>query len=103
MRFLDKDIIDILKELNDKITSMNDKITGMDVKITCLDNKISGLEEGQKRFEKKLDAVVEQTADLLEFRNSITEKVDSIRKDLGKVEIVTSKNCFEIEYLKAVK
>jgi len=93
---LDKEILDILKELKDKITCMDDKITGLEYKIT-------GMDEGQKRLEKKLDAVVEQTADLLEFRSSITEKVDSIRKDLGKVEIVTSKNCFEIEYLKAVK
>jgi peptidoglycan hydrolase CwlO-like protein len=89
VRYLDNEILDILKELK--------------YKITCMDDKITGLEEGQKRLEKKLDGVVEQTADLLEFRSSITEKVDSIRKDLGKVEIVTSKNCFEIAYLEAVK
>lgn len=79
---MDKEILDILKDLKE---GQNDIVKRLD------------------KIENKLDGVVEQTADLLEFRSDITEKVEAIRKDIGKVEVVTSKNCFEIEYLKAVK
>ncbi len=30
-------------------------------------------------------------------------KIEELKRDMNKVEVVTSKNCFEIEYLKAVK
>lgn len=52
---------------------------------------------------KKLDSVVEQTADLVEFRNEILNKVDGIREDLSTVELVTANNYKDIAKLKAVK
>ncbi|AKN33460.1 hypothetical protein Ccar_22580 [Clostridium carboxidivorans P7] len=62
------------------------------------------------RIEKKIDSVIEQTADLTEFRTetkdkleSIDSEIKSIRKDLNAVEIVTSKNWNDIATLKAVK
>lgn len=68
------------------------------------------LEQGQERLEKKLDGVVEQTANLLEFRSEATKDikkikadVESIKKDLLQVELVTSNNWSEITKLKAVK
>lgn len=48
------------------------------------------------RIEKKLDGVVEQTADLTEFRIDISEKLD-------KLINVTKDNCFEISNLKVIK
>ena len=33
----------------------------------------------------------------------IREKFDRVEKEVNKVEVVTGKNCIEIEYLKAVK
>lgn len=53
--------------------------------------------------EKKLDGVLEQTADLLEFRSEIINKVDGIREDLSTVELVTANNYKDIAKLKAVK
>ena len=79
---MDKEILEILKEMQ---------------------KDIKGLKEGQERLEKKLDGVVEQTADLLEFRSDITKKVDGIRDDLSTVELVTAKNYKDIVNLKAVK
>ncbi|NMM65115.1 hypothetical protein HBE96_21250 [Clostridium sp. P21] len=62
------------------------------------------------RIEKKIDSVIEQTADLTEFRTETKDKLESIdsevkgiRKDLNAVEIVTSKNWNDIATLKAVK
>ena len=53
--------------------------------------------------EKKLDGVVEQTADLVEFRSEIINKVDGIREDLSTVELVTANNYKDIAKLKAIK
>ena len=51
----------------------------------------------------KLDGVVEQTADLIEFRSEILNKVDGIRDDLSTVEIITANNYKDIAKLKAIK
>lgn len=61
-----------------------------------LESKVDGIE-------KKLDGVVEQTVDLVEFRSEILNKVDGIREDLSTVELVTANNYKDIAKLKAVK
>ncbi|MEG2364722.1 MAG: hypothetical protein RSC26_14580 [Terrisporobacter sp.] len=86
---MDKEILEILKRL---------------------ESKVDGLEQGQERLEKKLDGVVEQTADLLEFRNETTKDikkikadVEEIKKDMYRVEEATANNWADIAKLKAVK
>ena len=79
---MDKEILELLKVMQNDIKSMNERLTG--------------LEEGQKRIEKKLDSVYEQTADLTEFRTDTTSKLD-------KLINVTKDNCYEIANLKIVK
>ena len=79
---MDKEILELLKAMQNDIKSMNERLTG--------------LEEGQKRIEKKLDNVYEQTADLTEFRTDTTSKLD-------KLINVTKDNCYEIANLKIVK
>ena len=71
---------------------------------------IKGLKESQERLENKIDGVVEQTADLLEFRTQITDTVqqikidvEAIKKDVTNVEVITASNWADIAKLKAVK
>lgn len=64
-----------------------------------IETRLSNLEEGQSRIEKKLDGVVEQTADLTEFRTTVMSKLD----DLKEVEEVTKVNCYDIAKLKSIK
>ena len=64
-----------------------------------LKDEVKDLKEGQKIIEKKLDGVVEQTAELLEFRTTVKTKLD----ELKEVEEVTKVNCYDIAKLKAVK
>jgi predicted nucleic acid-binding Zn-ribbon protein len=78
--------------------------------LNAIHKDITELKGGQQRIEKKLDAVVDQTADLTEFRTEtkeslakLTTDVEAIRKDLSNVEIITSSNWNEIAKLKAVK
>lgn len=71
-----------------------------------MDTRLSNLEEGQKEIKneltdinKKLDGVVEQTADLTEFRTTVISKLD----ELKEVEEVTKVNCYDIAKLKSIK
>ncbi|EDT23185.1 hypothetical protein [Clostridium perfringens] len=75
-----------------------------------INTKLSNIERGQSELKdeiniinKKLDGVVEQTADLVEFRCELLNKVDGIRDDLSTVELVTANNYKDIAKLKSVK
>lgn len=70
---------------------------------SLLDEKLEPIKKQLDGVEKKLDGVVDQTADLLEFRNEIVNKIDGIREDLSTVELVTANNYKDIAKLKAVK
>lgn len=68
------------------------------------------LQEGQKRLEAKIEAIAEQTADLLEFREKVTvdinemkSEIKMLRSDISTVELVTAHNYSDIARLKAVK
>ena len=82
---MEKEILEILKSIQLDIKGLKDEV--------------KDLKEGQKIIEKKLDGVVEQTAELLEFRTTVKTKLD----ELKEVEEVTKVNCYDIEKLKAVK
>ena len=71
-----------------------------------MDTRLSAIEKGQNEIKdeinlinKKLDGVVEQTAELLEFRTTVETKLN----ELKEVEEVTKVNCYDIAKLKAVK
>ena len=78
--------------------------------LKAMQQDIKGLKESQERLENKIDGVVEQTADLLEFRTKITDivqqikiDVEAIKKDVTNVEVITASNWADIAKLKAVK
>ena len=78
--------------------------------LKAMQQDIKGLKESQERLENKVDGVVEQTADLLEFRTKITDTVqqikidvEAIKKDVTNVEVITASNWADIAKLKAVK
>ena len=68
--------------------------------LKAMQQDIKGLKESQERLENKIDGVVEQTADLLEFRTKITDTVqqikidvEAIKKDVTNVEVITFMFC----------
>lgn len=78
----------------------------LDEKLKPINDRLESLEEGQKEIKielstisKNVDGIVEQTADLTEFRTNVILKLD----DLKEVEEVTKANCYEIAKLKIVK
>ena len=86
------------KELLEALSQMLDE--KLDNK---LDEKLNPIKKELNEINKKLDGKTEQTADLVEFRNEILNKIDGIREDLSTVELVTANNYKDIAKLKAVK
>lgn len=86
----------------------------MEEKILCVLNQLL---DGQKetntrldRIEYKLDSVIEQTADLTEFRTEVKDfrnesinQLEEIKDNLNNVEVITASNWKDIAKLKAVK
>lgn len=93
---MEKEILEILKAMQQDIKGLKD---GQEKIVKRLDN----LEEGQKEIEKKLDGIIEQTADLTEFRTETKNGIEAVQRDINKLTNVTKVNCFEIADLKAVK
>ena len=61
------------------------------------------LRVGQERIEKDLKAVIEQTADLTEFRHEVVEGLEEINSVISRLEIATAENWSDIAKLKAVR
>ena len=60
------------KEVLELLKKMNDKLESLDNKVDMLDNKIS-------RIEKKLDGVFDQTEDLTELKTIVIDKLDELK------------------------
>lgn len=86
---MEKEILEILKSMQNDMKEMQ--------------KDIKGLKDGQERIENKLDGVVEQTADLTEFRTTVTSNLSEIKRDMYRVEEATANNWADIAKLKAVK
>lgn len=78
----------------------------LDEKLKPINDRLENLEEGQKDIKnelstisQKLDGVVDQTADLTQFRTTVLSKLE----ELKEVEEVTKVNCYDIARLKSVK
>lgn len=77
--------------------------TMFDEKLKPIQDNMENMNINLSRIEKKLDNVVEQTADLTEFRTATLNKLEYIKDDLSNVEVITASNWKDIAKLKAVK
>ncbi|MGU8479047.1 plasmid stabilization protein [Clostridium perfringens] len=86
---MEKEILELLKNI--------------DTRLSDIEKCQSELKDEINFINKKLDGVVEQTANLVEFRGELLNKVDGIKDDLSTVELVTANNYKDIAKLKSVK
>lgn len=94
---MDNEILNQLKELfKTELEPIKETIKDIQAEQKKTNERLTSLEEGQKRIEKKIDTIYDQTADLTEFRTDTTNKLD-------KLINVTKDNCYEIANLKVVK
>ncbi|WMM23879.1 hypothetical protein RBU61_13230 [Tissierella sp. MB52-C2] len=96
-------VLEKLGNLEEGQKNLNEKVVGIEEKVTNLEEKVIGLEEGQKQIFVKLDAVVEQTMDLTEFRYEVKEELADIKSNISRIEIATADNWGDIARLKAAR
>lgn len=87
----------------EELRKLNEKVGNLEQGQVKLEQGQVKLEQGQEKIRKDLKAVIEQTADLTEFRGEINTKIDKIIEELNTIEIVTSKNWNDIAKLKSIK
>ncbi len=68
-------------EMKSDVVTLTSDVTGMKSDVSTLKSDVSTLKSDMSKFERKLDAVFEQTAGLLEFKTDVTEKLNQIIDD----------------------
>ena len=94
---MDKELLQGLSNLFDE------KLKPIQNDIKDIQGDIKDLKNNQTKFEIKLDSIVEQTANLTEFRSLTINRLDDIADNLNKVESITASNWKDITKLKSVK
>lgn len=98
---MDKEILEAMR------TIMKEELKPILSKLDNLNNEVKDLKDGQQHIKALITELEPKNANRhIEISNKIGEvsqRVDLLRQDFNKVEVVTSQNSFEIQYLKAVK
>jgi len=98
---MDKESLEAIRTL------VREELKPIHTTLSNLGNDVKDLKEGQQEIKALITELDPKNANRhLEISNKlseVSEKVDLLRHDLNKVEVVTSQNAFEIQYLKAVK
>ena len=89
----------ILKEILNGINDLKSDVNDLKKEQIKTNERLTNLEFGQERLEKKLDSVMDQTANLTEFRTEVNEKLEILKE----LKAVTKENCYEIAKIKAIK
>lgn len=101
-----------------------EKLGNIDTKLENLDSKVENIEKEQQTMRKEqlemkndqqtmrgeqlemkndIKSIIEQTAELTEFRYEINEKLDRLVDEFNTIEIVTSQNWNDIARMKAAR
>ncbi len=87
----------------EELKKLNEKVDKLEQGQLNLEQGQLNLEQGQGEIRKDLKSVIDQTANLTEFKEEINAKIDKLAEELSTIEIVTSKNWNDIAKLKSVK
>jgi len=71
-------------------------------KVDKLEQGQMKLEQGQEVIKRDLRAVIDQTADLTEFRQEMKDQVGDMKSTITKLEIATADNWSDIAKIKAL-
>lgn len=72
----------------------------LEVRMEKLEARMENLEERQGKFERKLNAVYEQTAQLIEFRSEVNSKLDNIIEDNKSIHEILGEHEVSIRTLR---
>ncbi|MCC0682531.1 MULTISPECIES: hypothetical protein [unclassified Clostridioides] len=97
---MDEKILELLQEMQGSITEMKKDIdtrfSSIENRLDTMQDDITEIKSDVKINRNTLDAVIKHTSKLV-------EDTTDIKKDLNKVEIVTSSNWTDIAKLKSVR
>lgn len=100
---MEKEILQILKELKSDMTSVKSDMTSMKSDITSMKSALNEHSEILRALEHKTDVISAEQENLKHTVAEVMGEVKSIRKDLSNLELITANNWSDIVKLKAVK
>ena len=93
---MDKEIIELLKKMDSRLDSIDSRLNIMDMKLDEHSQILRALEHSSEVNKSEHDKMSNDIA-------HVSGNVESIKKDLTNVEIITSSNWNDIAKLKAVR
>ncbi|OAA95131.1 hypothetical protein [Clostridium coskatii] len=107
---MDKEILEILKSMQQDMKSMKQDINSMRQDMSSMKKDIVSIKSTQKEHTQLLSALEHKTnvisAEQENLKHEVAEikgEVKGIRKDLSNVELITASNWSDIAKLKAIK
>lgn len=107
---MDEKILELLQEMQGSIKGIQGEIKGINTRLDSMEYDIKDLKTGQAEMQKditeiKTDVKINRnTLDtVIKHTSKLVEDTTDIKKDLNKVEIVTSSNWTDIAKLKSVR
>lgn len=100
---MEKEILQILKELQSDMSSMKSDISSMKSDMISMKSTLDEHSEILRALEHKTDVISAEQENLKHTVSEIMGEVKSIRKDLSNLELITANNWSDIVKLKAVK
>lgn len=70
-----------LDTMDQRLGTMDQRLDTIDQRFDTVDRKLEAMDQRFEKNERKLNAVYEQTANLLEFRTEVIGKLEQISKD----------------------
>ncbi|CDM70410.1 Hypothetical protein CM240_3293 [Clostridium bornimense] len=86
---MDKDIISIVKNMDKKLELLMNEVS-------FIKKEVAKINSSNGNVENNLKEVVNETKNLIEFRNEVISKIDKINDDLYTVEVITAHNYSDI-------
>lgn len=94
--------------MNSEIASMNNKISNMNNKISDMSSRIDGIEERMATKEDLKSLATKEDLNMVAEElhteiQSVYEEVVELRRDSSTMEMLTTKNAFDIAKIKAIR
>lgn len=100
---MEKEILQILKELQSDMSSMKNDLSSMKSDMLSMKSTLDEHSEILRALEHKTDVISAEQENLKHTVAEVMGEVKSIRKDLSNLELITANNWSDIVKLKAVK
>lgn len=99
-----KDDVSTLKgdvaTLKSDVSTLKDDVSTLKSDVATLKSDVAALKADVRRLEGRMDAVYEQTAELLEFKTEMTEKIDTIINDNKSLQEIIGEHEIAIRSLR---